>query len=217
MNFLIMIILIITFTFSNSILLFRIKSSEPYCLGQEFSLNSVLVLKYKIFTPSRKNIDQIFPYLTLYLHDAKSDRKLKTEHIFASKGKFTFNIEKEGLYEICIQTNRYSAILDLKEDLFVNMKINPDFYDEETLLSDALNTKDIYSLNEKSKEITSMTKPIIEFQKNQLEVENEVSLKTLSNANLYKYLTFIQLLVTIFIGLIQVCNFRRFLKSQNII
>ena len=51
----------------------------------------------------------------------------------------------------------------------------------------------------------------------QLNDENEFSTQTLTNANFYKYLTYIQVGVTFIIGIVQICNFKRFLKSLHVI
>ena len=208
---------LIIITISNSSLLFKIKSTDPYCLGGEYNENSVLFLKYKIFTPQRKDLSLVTPYLTLYFQNVKTKQKLDSQHIFINKGKFTFKTKEAGLYDICILTHRYSVISDLKEDLFVNFKISPYYSDEESLINNPINTKDVNYVTQKVKQAISLTKPIIENQKNQLEDENEHSLKTLSNASFYKYLTLVQVIITIVIGLIQICNFRRFLKSQHVI
>ena len=133
------------------------------------------------------------------------------------KDKLTYDIAEEGLYEVCIKTIKYKTIRDLGEDLYINIKINPDYNDEDPNLSNAINSEDVNSIAIKAKEIIEISRPIIDGQEKQLEIENEHSIDTLSNANLYRYLTFGQIAVTIFIGLIQVHNFRRFLKSQNVI
>ena len=209
--------LLLTITLSNCSLLFRLKNSEPHCLGGEYFENSVLVVKYKIFTPSRKNLNNIFPYLALYLHNAKTNEKIKSERIYTNKSKFTFDIKQDGLYEVCIQTNRFSVIADLKESLYINLKMNPDFIDEENLFSNAINSQDVNSVNVKTRQIINLTKPIIENQKNRLTIENEESIRTLANAAHYKYLAYAQLVIIIIIGIVQLYNFKRFLKSQNVI
>ena len=95
--------------------------------------------------------------------------------------------------------------------------MNPDYNEEDPMMSNAINSEDVNSIAIKAKQIVTISKPIIEGQENQLEKENEHSIKTLENAKLYKYLAFAQIAVTVFIGLIQVYNFRRFLKSQHVI
>ena len=211
-------IIIILACFSNCTLLFKLKDTEPQCLGGDFMENSIIFVKYKIFTPKRQNLTQVLPYMNLFLRKpTDSKTKLNNFHLSANKGKLTFKIEETGLYEICIQTNSYSVVNNLKEDLFVNLKIMPDYYSEEEIVSKSINFKDIDSVNQKTKQIIALTRPIIDNQQSQMDVENELSLKTLSNASFYKYLTFGQLLLTIIIGIIQVNNFRRFLKSLNLI
>ena len=212
-----LIILLIIISFCYSSLLIKIKDTEPQCLGGDFNSDSVVVIKYKIFTKSRSDLLPILPYFILFFQNVKSKIHLHYQHIYANKGKLTFKTQEEGLYEICIKAQRYSVISDLKEDLYVNFKINSIINDDEDIISNAINNQDVDSINQKTKQIIRLTGPIIDSQKNQLKVEDEYSLKILSNASFYKYLTFIQLIITLIIGSIQVCNFRRFLKSQNVI
>ena len=215
--FLSAIIIMLAF-FSNCSLLFKIRDIEPQCLGGEYVENSILFVKYKIFTPKRQNLTQVLPYMNIFLRKVEApNTKLNNIHLITNKGKLTFKIEESALYEVCIQTNRYTVIKDLKEDLFVNLKIIPDYYSDEDIVSKSINFQDIDSVNQKTKQIIALTRPIIDNQQSQMDVENELSLKTLSNASFYKYLTFGQLILTIIIGIIQVNNFRRFLKSLNII
>ena len=216
MKLLFPILLLITISFSYSSLLFRIKDTEPNCLGGEFNENSILVVKYKLFTISRQEISPVFPYLLLYFHKVKTRTKINAQHIYTNKGKLILEIKEAGLYEICIQSQRFSVISNLKEDLYVSFKM-ASANDEDDITSKAINYEDVSSVNQKVKQILRLTNPIIDNQENQLHFENEFSLKILANASLYKYLTFIQLIITFIIGIVQICNFRRFLKSQHVI
>ena len=212
------LLLLINIYISNSSLLFKIRSLEPHCLGGEFNENTVLVLKYKLFTNSRKDLSKVLPHLVIHFNNVNKKIKLNSENIFINKGKFTFNIKEAGLYEVCMQVFKYSVISDLEEELFVSFKMNTKNYDEEDdLLLNAINTKDVDSVSHKINEIKRLTKPIIDDQLNQMEIENKNSLNTLSNTSYYKYITYAQLIITIFIGLFQIYNFKKFLKSQHVI
>ena len=212
------LLLLINMYVSNSSLLFKIRSLQPHCLGGEFNENTVLVLKYKLFTNSRKDLSKVLPHLVIHFNNVNKQIKLNSENIFINKGKFTFNIKEAGLYEVCIQVFKYSVISDLEEELFVSFKMNTKSYDEEDdLLLNAINTKDVDSVSHKINEIKRLTKPIIDDQLNQMEIENKNSLNTLSNTSYYKYITYAQLIITIFIGLFQIYNFKKFLKSQHVI
>jgi len=212
------LLLLINIYISNSSLIFKIRSLEPHCLGGEFNENTVLVLKYKLFTNSRKDLSKVLPHLVIHFNNVNKQIKLNSENIFINKGKFTFNIKEAGLYEVCIQVFKYSVISDLEEELFVSFKMNTKTYDEEDdLLLNAINTKDVDSVSHKINEIKRLTKPIIDDQLNQMEIENKISLSTLSNTSYYKYITYSQLIITIIIGIFQIYNFKKFLKSQHVI
>ena len=213
-----LILLIITlFNISSSSLLFTLKDSNSQCVGGEFLGNSILVVKYRLYTPSRKDLSKVIPTLYIDLRDVKKDKTTYSRHIFMVKDKITYDIEEAGIYEVCIRTVQFRTIKELGEDLFINVKINPDYNDEDPNISNAINSEDVNSVALKAKEIMEISRPIIDGQEKQLEIENEHSINTLSNANLYKYLAFGQIAITVCIGLVQVHNFRRFLKSQNVI
>ena len=211
------ILILIIISFSYCSLLFTLKNTEPHCLGGEFFENSILIFKYKFFTSSRKNLSSIIPHLKLYIQEAKTKKIMNYYYLYMNKGKITFKTQNAGLYEMCIKAKKYSVISDLKEDLFINFKITPNYTYDEDILSNTLNTQDVDSVHQKTKQILRATTPIIENQKNQFEVENELSLNTLSYANFYKRLTYIQLIITFIIAIVQIYNFKRFLKSQNVI
>ena len=216
-KYILIIVLLTLFNFSLNSLLFKITDSEMHCVGGEFLGNSILVVKYRLFTSSRKSLGQVIPTLSINLRNVKQDKLIYSQHIFMVKDKITYSIEEDGLYEVCIKTNQFSKVKDLNEDLFVNIKMNPDYTDEESKISNAVNSDDLGIISQKAKQIVEIAKPIIQGQEHQLKRENEHSIKTLENANFYKYLAFIQIAITIFIGLIQMFNFKRFLKSQHVI
>ena len=218
MNKLLLIELLLTlFNFSHTSLLFKLKDSNYHCLGGEFLGNSILVVKYRLFTPSRKPLLDVIPTLTINLKNVNKNKFIYSNHVFQVKDKLTYDIEEAGLYEVCIKTGQFSKVRDLKEDLFINIKMNPDYNDEDPKISNAINSEDVNSISTKAKQIVEIAKPIIEGQESQLKKENEHSIQALDNTKLYKYFAYAQIIVTVFIGIIQIYNFRRFLKSQNVI
>ena len=216
-KFLLIILLLTIFNYYNCALLFKLKDSNYHCLGGEFLGNSILVVKYRLYTPSRKPLISVLPTLTINLKNVNKDKFIYSQHMYQVKDKLTYDIEEAGLYEICIKTSQFSKVRDLKEDLFVNIKMNPDYNDEDPKISNAINSEDVNSISSKAKQIVEISKPIIEGQEHQLKRENEHSIKAIDITKLYKYFAYAQIIVTVFIGIIQIYNFRRFLKSQHII
>ena len=211
------IIVLSDFNYTNCALLFKLKDSNYHCLWGEFLGNSILVVKYRLYTPSRKPLISVLPTLTINLKNVNKDKFIYSQHMYQVKDKLTYDIEETGLYEVCIKTGQFSKVRDLKEDLFVNIKMNPDYNDEDPKISNAINSEDVNSISSKAKQIVEISKPIIEGQEHQLKRENEHSIKAIDITKLYKYFAYAQIIVTVFIGIIQIYNFRRFLKSQHII
>ena len=88
---------------------------------------------------------------------------------------------------------------------------------DEIDFSDVVSNEDLNLFDQKSKKIKELTKPILTDQTTQLEEENNSSVETIENTKWYKYMAIGQVAVTLFIGIVQLRNFRRFLKSQNVI
>ena len=80
-----------------------------------------------------------------------------------------------------------------------------------------IKSEDVNRMERKADSIIRIIKQATEVQKEKINVENENSLNTLSNAKIYKYLNFGQVVIAGIIGLIQLNNFRKFLKSKNIV
>ena len=53
------VVLLIIFNFCLNSVLFKLTDSEMHCVGGEFVGNSILVVKYRLFTPSRKDLGKV--------------------------------------------------------------------------------------------------------------------------------------------------------------
>lgn len=197
-------------------LIFKIGSGEERCVIEEFYQGSVFVVKHKLFTLKKQDISSIFPFARLIIKELEPMRQIINEHINTPKGKSTYTASKGGLYKICIALIKSHIIEGLKDDIYGSLKLSSENMDDIDF-SNAIKSEDVDHAQKKAKEILSISKPIIQFQDEQLDIENKSSMETIKNTKWYKYLTFIQLTLSIIIGLVQVNNFRKFLKSQNVI
>ena len=84
-------------------------------------------------------------------------------------------------------------------------------------LSNAIKTDDVERMENKAENIIGLLGQANEIKKSQINREKDYSLETISNAKMYKYLNIIQIVVSAFICLIQLNNFRRFFKSKHVI
>ena len=114
-------LLLIIIKFSSCTLLFKLKDTEPQCLGGDYSGTAIVFVKYKIFTPSRQNLNNILPYINIFFKNRSTNTILNNVHILMTKGKLTFKTQDSGIYEVCIQIKRSSVISDLKEDLKIKI------------------------------------------------------------------------------------------------
>lgn len=209
--------LIFFFLFQNiSPLIFNLKAGDERCLIDEFLEKNYFVVKYKIYTEYRQNVDIFLPKIHFHLKDAKTNELLYTTHIINAKDKISKKVEKTGLYKVCLTMDKYIPREISKTKLYVNLKITSDNM-EKNDFTKAIKSEDVNRMQQKADSIIRIINHATELQKQQLNAENENSLDTLSNAKRYKYLNFGQLIIAAIIGLIQLNNFRKFLKSKNIV
>jgi hypothetical protein len=197
----------------NSSLIFKINSDSTQCFIDELFADSSMIIKWKIFTPTKKNVNNILQYFTLYVLNEQSQNEVFSYKLQSPKSKTTFSVSKEGQYRICINRKKHK---EMKEEVYMNLKLLSDNMDDIDF-KDVVSLEDLNIFEKKAKEIKELTKPILVEQSQQLEIENNSSIETIQNTRWYKYMTTGQIIVTLIIGIIQLRNFRKFLKSQHII
>ena len=210
------ITLILLSPYSSAHLLFVLDENRPTCFIEELFEKSVLIMKYKIYTKSHQKVDSLLPYVKIEIKYEDKGKILYSETVRSAKEKTSFLSQGSGLYRICVYRKRYSGAGMPTEEVYMNMRFASDNMDR-VELQGTINKNDLNNLQKKTRKVISMTTPIIQNQKSNLQSENTSSVDTLANTKWYKYMTFGQVVVTLIIGLVQLNNFRRFLKSQNII
>ena len=211
------LLFIFTLTSIKSSLLFNIKPQEEKCIIEEFFQDSIFILKYKFFTLYESTLS-LQPYFQINIYNLDTDTNIIHEPIKSVKGKRAVQVPKTGLYKICVYLKMPVFKYDWENNLvFFSFKIMSAMAENNEALTKAIKSQDVDVIKTKANEVLKLTKPIIEFQDDQLKSENEGSKETLANTRIYKYMTFGQLTVTIIIGAIQINNFWKFIKSQHII
>ena len=158
-------------------------------------------------------IVQILQYFTLYVINEQNKYQVFSYKLTSPKSKTTFSVENEGQYRICINRKKHN---EMKDEVYMNLKLLSDNMDDINF-KDVVSFEDLNIFETKAKQIKELTKPILVEQNQQLEIENNSSIETIQNTRWYKYMTTGQIIVTLIIGIIQLRNFRKFLKSQHII
>ena len=99
-KYFLILLLLTLFNFTLSSFLFKLNDGNLHCLGGEFLANSILVVKYRLYTPSRKELSKVIPTLSINLKSVKYNKLLYSQHIFTVKDKVTYSIEEAGQYEV---------------------------------------------------------------------------------------------------------------------
>ena len=203
---------------SSASLYFDLSASKPKCFIEDvLDKEAVIFLKWKIMPLSPISTQEKDTLLrnTLFYTYEDDTSKLVYQHVpTKEKSKTIFKAEKEGRYIICA-----SFKVSYRKppcDVQMNLKLSTE-NDEDQSFSAALKSEDVNKINMEMLSVASRLKPIIERQKNELDAEKSSAEETIKSTKWYKALTFIQIIVAVIVGLIQLNNFRRFLKSSHII
>ena len=214
MNFKLFIYFIIFQKISS--LLILLQKAQERCIIDEFIANHYFVVKYKIFTENKENITDILPFLSFKIKDAVSNDILFYHNLESYKGKFTHSVKKTGLYKLCMYASFETPNKIVSKQIFANLKVSSDNMDKLDLIN-AIKTNDIERMENKAENIIGLLGQANQIKKSQINTEKDYSLEVISNAKRYKYLNIIQIVITAIIGLIQLNNFRRFLKSKHVV
>ena len=197
-------------------LLFLLRPGEERCLIDEFIEQNYFVVKHKIFTEDKQNLTTFLPNLRFIVKEADTNKVFYSSFLLNTKDKITQKVEKTGLYKVCILVNKSVPKTMWQTKIYANLKITSDNM-EKNDFTKVIKSEDVNRMERKADSIIRIINQATEVQKEKINVENENSLNTLSNAKIYKYLNFGQVVIAGIIGLIQLNNFRKFLKSKNIV
>ena len=215
MLFISKIIFIFLFNYISS-LLFILKDGQERCIIDEFIEKSYFVVKHKFFTEDKRDLKVFLPNYHFYVREAETNKIVYQSYFSDVKGKISRKVEKSGFYKLCVFVNQ-KLPNDLKKmTVYANLKIASDNMDKNDF-TNSIKTEDAERMEKKADSIIRIINHASEIQNEQITVENEHSLDTLANAKLYKYFNLGQVVVAALIGLVQLNNFRRFLKSKNVV
>ena len=210
-------ILILFILFENiSSLLFVLQKGDERCLIDEFLENNFFVVKHKIFTEDKKNLTNFLPNIRLIVRSVGTNKILYSSYLKSVKDKISEKVPEAGLYRVCLYLNKNIPKEMSETKIYANLKITSDNM-EKNDFSNKIKSEDVSRMYKKALSILKIVSQSNEYQKEQINVENENSLITLSNTKIYKYLNLGQIFVSAIIGIIQMNNFRKFLKSKNIV
>lgn len=208
-------ILICLFSFSFSSLLFELNELNPVCFTDELFDNGVLMIKYKIFTPSRLDLSRIYPSTYIYVINEETKKEEFRNALTSVKNKFTFTAIKAGLYTVCAyRTKNLNALVN--EQIYMNLKFASDNMDEISL-NKALKKEDLNTIEGKSRQINDIVKKMMKNQERQTKLERRAAKSMYKSTKFYEKVSIVQIILIILIGVVNLFNFRRFLKSKNII
>ena len=211
-----LIIFILFFKFIFSILKFKIPLKNEKCFIQQIFLETSVLIRFDltgIENISNNILQNVYENLKIYIKDQNSTVIYK-ESIKKSKGKFVQFIKKSGIYFIC---SIYEGKLNENEikNLFFGIKISNEFESKD--INKALNKDSLEFFNKKIIKINNELIPSMNLQKNEIDEEDETSLKIINSSKFYFNLTVIQILLIIIVAIYYVLQFKKYLFIRRLI
>ena len=211
-----LIIFILFFKFIFSILKFKIPLKNEKCFIQQIFLETSVLIRFDltgIENISNNILQNVYENLKIYIKDQNSTVIYK-ESIKKSKGKFVQFIKKSEIYFIC---SIYEGKLNENEikNLFFGIKISNEFESKD--INKALNKDSLEFFNKKINKINNELIPSMNLQKNEIDEEDETSLKIINSSKFYFNLTVIQILLIIIVAIYYVLQFKKYLFIRRLI
>ncbi len=136
---------------------------------------------------------------------------LKENHITAKKGKMSFIPPHASYYRKCVvYYGTYEG------DFEVGLKILSDNMNEPSI-SVAIKTEDLKRLNNRVTDIVSLSKHFLNQQHEEIEDEDKLARYQMNVSKSYLWLTVIQIMILLCLGIYQIYNFKKFLLLSRII
>lgn len=208
------IILITLINITSMHLLFELQVNKPICYLEELYTDTEMLIKWKIFTKTNKDISKILNNVIIYITSEETKQQVFSYVPTSPKAKTIFYSSQMGNYRVCViyRTSR-SAV---EETLFMNIRfIGTNHIDPN--IQQAIQNEDVAIIKKRVNDIKEIGVVYIEKQKNDLEMENVKANITIKNTRWYKYVTFAQIGICIVIGVLQIANFKKYLKYMNVI
>jgi hypothetical protein len=139
---------------------------------------------------------------------------LHVERVKALQEKFSFLAKDEGFYRICVEYT--GSNWQERSNIYFKLKIMSDNMDEPNI-AQAIKQADLDPVHQKLNDVLKKSRTIVKQQELALDTENTNANQQMGIINYYYYLTVLQIIIVIVLGIYQVFSFRKFLvKNYNI-
>ena len=182
---------------------------KPKCFYDNYYNQMNLVITYKILDTDIKVTNERNALFHIFLTAVEKDI-YKSFQSSKLTGKFSYNIEKDGKYKICIFSTD-KELFKNKKFLHLEFKIqsSDELYDEHSA-----KTKDFQKVNMTMKNIDSKVNNVEVMQKFELEIEDQFSKNQIKTSNRLAFLSICQIVVICIVGLAHVFSLRNIFKER---
>lgn len=211
------ILFFILLSLTNCSLYYEIKPKRQRCYKEFVLQNYVMIIKWKIFSleasTTTEELNEALKNIKINVYDDDTTELVFDHSPKEFKDKTSWNSKKNGQVLICTSVN--ANYQNKIKDIYINVKLYSGL--SEHRIHEAVKKESVDKIETEVYGLVSKIYPIIEKQKDELKMENQSAKETIEYIKWYKSLTIIQIIICFFVGVVQVFNFKRFLKSSLMI
>lgn len=212
-----LILSIILLSLTNCSLYYEIQGKRAHCYKEFVLQNFVMIIKWKIFSlESSTTLDQLkeaLQNIQINVYNDETNELVFNHSPKEFKDKTSWNSKKNGQVVICTSVN--PSYQNKIKDIYINIKLYSGL--SEQRIDEAVKKEEVDKIENEVYGLVGMIYPIIEKQKDELKLENQSAKETIQYIKWFRRITLGQIVICVFVGLIQVFNFKRFLKSSLMI
>ena len=193
---------------------FELKQGKKRCFIEELYIDNMAMIKYSVKGLEAGNESEKNSYFTMInirvSHIEDQNNKPIDKYLTSSEGKITFTAKKEGQYNICVFPfpSTWTPTRPLME-----LTILSDNMDEPNLVN-ALKKEDVDKLHDKIEDILYKGNKYIYHQNTLISFEDKDSNSIIKVQKIFFYLTILQIITVIALGVYQLKNFKLYLDNN---
>lgn len=194
---------------------FDLQQGKKRCIMEELYLNNMAMIKYSVNTlmPGKEEEMKTF-YNSINIRATLVNDPTNTPidtYLNQGEGKISFTAKVEGQYKICVFL--FPSSWEPKDRVTMNLIIMSDNMDEPDL-NKALKKEEVDELHDKVEEILRKGKTYLDHQEYLMAAEDHDSKSIIKMQKIFYYLTLVQIIIVIGLGIYQVRNLKKYLDDN---
>lgn len=196
---------------------FELRQAKKRCILEELYLNNMAMIKYSVKGAelgTEEEQKQFYSAINIRVTHVNDNNNIPIDtFIDKAEGKISFMAKTEGQYMVCAFL--FPSKWEPNNRVTMSLIIMSDNMDEPNL-EKALKQEEVDEIHDKVDEILHKGQRYIDHQNNLIKMEDKDSKSIIKMQKIFYYLTIVQIIIVIGLGIYQIRNLKNYLE-ENII